>query len=174
MNKTKRYPPELLNLPVHTNMKGDPPTVSPEDSVSTVVDLMTSEDVGAVIVVEDRQPVGIMTEKDLLERVIKSAKHTELSLVRDVMSKPAVTIDAEKSVGDGLTIMDKNNIRRLIVTKNGSLLGLTTERRLLEIVCAQYVQDSYGAVRGVLYDYASRIGVAYVSTYPPRECGIAT
>ena len=51
----------LLQLPVESNMKVDPPTTSRRAPISDVVDVMMEEDVGAVIVVEDDLPVGIIT-----------------------------------------------------------------------------------------------------------------
>jgi len=70
--------------------------------------------------------------------------------------------------------MRRHNIRRLVVTEDGDLLGLTTERRLLEVAHGHYMMRGYNVVRGIPPDYLNRLKVAYVSTYPPRECGIAT
>jgi len=90
------------------------------------------------------------------------------------MSKPLVTIDAERTVADALEMMHIHNIRRLIVTRGGTLVGLTTERRLLEIAHGHYMMTDRGH-REATNDYeVHKVKVAYVSTYPPRECGIAT
>jgi CBS domain-containing protein len=174
MNGSNQYLDELLRLPVHTNMKDAPPTVSPIDRVSLVVDMMMKENIGAIVVVEDGSSVGIITERDLLERVIHPKKDFELTLVKDVMSKPPVTIEAGRSVKDALNSMREYDVRRLIITENGSLVGITTERILLEAAYGQYLLKGHGVVTKALHDDANRIGVAYVSTYPPRECGIAT
>jgi len=58
------------------------------DSISVVVDTMIKEDVGAIVVVDEGQPVGIITEKDTLVRVVQPQKDFELTLAKDVMSKP--------------------------------------------------------------------------------------
>ena len=164
----------VLSLSVETNMRPAPPTVSALDVTSTVMDLMAKENVGSIVVVENSQPVGIVTEKDMLYRVLKAGKNLELTLVKDVMSKPLVTIDAERTIADALEAMHRHNIRRLIVTREGVLVGLTTERRLLEIAHGHYVMKSLGPLETTDDYEVRRIRVAYVSTYPPRECGIAT
>ena len=155
-------------------MRPAPPTVSPLDVTSTVMDLMAKENVGSIVVVENDQPQGIVTEKDLLYRVLKAGKNPELTLVKDAMSKPLVTIDADRTLADALEAMHKHNIRRLIVTRAGVLVGLTTERRLLEIAHGHYVMKSLVPLETTDDYEVHRIRVAYVSTYPPRECGIAT
>lgn len=174
MGETGSYLKGVLSLSVETNMRPAPPTVSALDVTSTVMDLMAKENVGSIVVVENSQPVGIVTEKDMLYRVLKAGKNLELTLVKDVMSKPLVTIDAERTIADALEAMHRHNIRRLIVTREGVLVGLTTERRLLEIAHGHYVMKSLGPLETTDDYEVRRIRVAYVSTYPPRECGIAT
>jgi len=164
----------LLGLPVRTNMKADPPTISVSWPVSTVVDLMIRENVGAVIALENGQPVGIITEKDVLERVIKNERDLELILVRDAMSSPLISIETGGSIGEALDLMRESGIRRLAIVEDGGLVGITTERRLLEVVHDRYLMEGVGAAKEAFYDDSSKLRVAFVSTYPPRECGIAT
>jgi len=155
-------------------MRLAPPAVSLLDPVSTIIDMMIKENIGAVVAVDEDRPVGIITEKDVLERVIKLQKDFETTLVKDVMSKPLITIEAERPMKDALELMRRHDIRRLVVTKDGALIGLTTERRLLEVAHARYMMKDYDVVKTAISDELDRIRVAYVSTYPPRECGIAT
>jgi glycosyltransferase involved in cell wall biosynthesis/CBS domain-containing protein len=174
MDETGSYLKDVLSLPLETNMRAAPPTVSALDTVSTVMDLMEKENVGSIVAVENNLPVGIITEKDMLQRVIRPGKDLELTRVRDVMSEPLITIEAERTIADALEALSKHNIRRLIVTRKGVLVGITTERRLLEITHAHYVMKDRGLLRNVVEYEAHKIRIAYVSTYPPRECGIAT
>jgi glycosyltransferase involved in cell wall biosynthesis/CBS domain-containing protein len=173
MDETRSYSKEVLGLSVETNMRSAPPTVSPVDTTSIVMDLMTRENVGSVVVVENDQPVGIITEKDMLQKVIKPGKNLELTLAKDVMSKPLVTIDAERTIADALETLHRYGIRRLIVTREGALVGLTTERRLLEAAHGHYMMKDRGPAEAMEVHELHKIRVVYVSTYPPRECGIA-
>jgi len=174
MGALNSYSDALLRLPVTSNMKPDPPRSTLESSISTVVEMMMSEDTGAVIIVEDSRPIGIITEKDVLRRVIKTGRDFEETLAKDVMTKPLITIEADRPISDAIEILRENNIRRLAITEAGALVGLTTERRLLEFVNEQYRMNSLGGSTLVLSDESVRLRVAYISTFPPRECGIAT
>jgi CBS domain-containing protein/glycosyltransferase involved in cell wall biosynthesis len=174
MGKINSYLVELLNLPVQTNMKTNPPTTSHLDLVSKIVDSMVRENVGAVVVEEDDRPVGIITERDVLERVIKPQKDFELTPARDVMSRPIITIEAGRPISEALEVMRVNNIRRLVVVDDGALVGLTTERRLLEVAHTSYMASALDIARRTRPFIGKGPLVAFVSTYPPRECGIAT
>ena len=168
------YFKEILSLSVAANMRHAPPTVSPHEPASTVMDLMTRKNVGFVVVVENNQPVGVVTEKDMLQRALRFGKNLELTPVKDIMSKPPVTIEAEQTVADALELLHRHNIRRLIVTRQDAVVGVTTAKILLEIVQSQYEMKRHEPLETMTDHAARKIRVAYVSTYPPRECGIAT
>ena len=164
----------LLRLPVRSNMKIDPPRVPLDARISEVVGLMMGEDVGAVIVVEDGRPLGIITEKDLLGRVVRPGRDFDATPAGAVMSEPLITIEAGRPISEALEVLRENSIRRLVVTDGGALVGLTTERRLLEVAHEQYKAHRRERMGRALSAEEVRVNVAYVSTFPPRECGIAT
>ena len=155
-------------------MRHAPATVSPFEPISIVIDKMIKERTGAIVVVEDKLPVGIITERDVLERVIKPQKDFELTPVKDAMSKPLITIEADRSIKEALDLMREHNIRRLIVTKNGEIIGLTTERRLLEVAHTRFLMKNYNVIKSKISYTLNKRKIGFVSTYPPRECGIAT
>ena len=92
---------------------------------------MITEDIGAVIVIEKERPIGIITEKDILDRIVTPGKDVYNTLAKDVMSKPVITIEASSMLKEALELMKKKKIRRLVVMENERLIGLVTERRLL-------------------------------------------
>ena len=174
MSDAASYSKKILGLPVETGMR-PALTVSSIDFVSTVMDLMTRENAGSVVVLEENKPVGIVTEGDVLQRVIKSGRDPELTVVSSIMSShPLVTIEVDHTIGDTLELMNKHNVRRVIVIRQGALAGLTTQRRLLEIVHSHYSLQTILPNKPVDDYDVHKIRIAYVSTYPPRECGIAT
>lgn len=118
-----------LNSPVRDCMR-EPVTVSPSESVGSCLSSMVLKDVGAVIVVEKGGPVGIITEKDVLERVIMKNKNVYTTTAKDVMSKPLISIESDRPIKEAIELMRKHDIRRLAITANGALVGLVTERRL--------------------------------------------
>ena len=124
---------EVMKLRVEVNMRKNPPEVYSSDPIIVVVEKMLGADIGAIIVIDrDRAPVGIITEKDLIERVVEPNRDIDVTLAHEVMSKPIVTIEADKTIAEALKLMNQRNIRRLAVTSKESLVGLVTERRLLE------------------------------------------
>lgn len=174
MSDAGSYSKKILGLSVETGMM-PAPTISPLDVVSTVINLMIRENAGSVVVVEDNKPVGIVTERDVLQRVIQTGKNPELTVVNDIMSSnPLVTIEMNRTIGDALELLHKHNIRKVIVTREGALVGLSTERRLLEIAHSHYLLQAILPPKPVGDYDVHKIRIAYVSTYPPRECGIAT
>jgi CBS domain-containing protein len=113
-------------------IRSPPVRVSPSDLVSEVMRKMLEENIGAVVVQEDETLSGIITEKDILERVVLAGKDTSSTRAKEIMSSPITTIEHNKSIAEALKIMKKNSIRRLVVTREDKLVGLVTERRLLE------------------------------------------
>lgn len=121
---------KALKFPVSTCMR-QPITVSPSTSLTDIMYNMVSNDIGAVIVVEKGKPVGIITEKDMLERAIMPNEDVYRTQAKDIMTKPIIAIEAGRSIKEGLDLMRKHQIRRLAVTDKGALIGIVTERRLL-------------------------------------------
>ena len=118
-----------LNAPISECMR-TPVTVTPTESASSLLASMIVQDIGAIIVAEKGTPLGIITEKDVLERVIMKNKDMFTTTANDIMSKPLVTIESNRPTKEAIDLMRKHNIRRLAVTANGALIGLVTERRL--------------------------------------------
>ena len=125
-----------LISPVRLCMREGPITASPLEPVSSLTYRMTKEDIGAVIVVEKGRPVGIITEKDVLEKVVTPSEDVYTTLARDVMSKPVFSIEASSPLKEALRLMKRNKIRRLAVVENESLVGLITERRVLSKIAS--------------------------------------
>ena len=120
---------KVFDQPVRECMR-IPVTVVPSEAVSGMLSSMVVKDIGAVIVVEEGKPVGIITEKDVLERVIMKNRNMYTTTAKEVMSSPLISIESERPIKEAIELMRKHNIRRLAVTANGALVGLVTERRL--------------------------------------------
>ena len=98
-------------------------SVSAESSVYDAAELMDSKAIGCLIVVEGEKPVGIVTERDLVRRVI--ARKLPYSLkVSEIMTKNLVVADPDVSLKEAARAMSTNRIRRLPVVKNGKLVGI--------------------------------------------------
>jgi len=91
---------------------------------------MQAENIGAVIVMRRGSPAGIITEKDIIRKIIIDQKNPAKTTAEQIMSTPLVWIESDETVADALELMRENNVRRLAVIRNGRLVGLVTERRL--------------------------------------------
>jgi CBS domain-containing protein len=92
---------------------------------------MVQGNIGAVIVMRDTEPLGIVTEKDLVRSVIYAEKDAREIVAQEIMTAPLITISYDRTIDEALEIMQHNHVRRLVVLKGESAVGLLTERRLL-------------------------------------------
>ena len=79
----------------------------------------------------DNEPLGIVTEKDLVRRVIYLERDPREIVAQEIMTAPLITISYDRTIEEALEIMYHNHVRRLVVLKGDSAVGLLTERRLL-------------------------------------------
>lgn len=107
-------------------------TVTPETTVAEAAFLMASHHVGTVIVVEDMVPVGMVTDRDLVVRVLATGLNCRTATVRSIMSRPLVTITLDQSLAAAVALMAEHGIRRLpIVDEGGRLASILTLDDLL-------------------------------------------
>lgn len=114
-------------------MKYNPVVVSPMISVLEAAQLMKKHRIGNVIVVENKQPIGILTESDILKKIVAENKKPAEILVDDVMSTPIIVIEPYVSVEEAMKTMGKCNIRRLPVIENSELIGVITQKDISRI-----------------------------------------
>jgi len=113
-------------------MRSPPITTLRSESVSNLVQKMITFDIGAVIVSDGDKHYGLVTERDILERVLEVGKDPTKTLAKDIMSSPLTTVEYNKSLTNMLKIMHDKQIRRLAVIQEGEAIGIITERRILE------------------------------------------
>ena len=112
-------------------MRSPAVTAKISDSVLLVAEKMIEKNIGAIIIVARDTVAGIITERDIVEKVVKKQKNPANIRVKDVMSSPVKIVKSKCTVAEAFTIMRYDKIRRLAVTKKGKLVGIVTERRLL-------------------------------------------
>lgn len=103
------------------------------DSTSTIRDAikqMVEKDIGSIVVTRDGEMVGILTERDVLKKLCFDAECALLK-VSDMMSSPLVTIDSAAAIGEAADLMATKKIRRLLVTEEGKIQGIITERDVM-------------------------------------------
>ena len=106
-------------------------TAALDDSARDVAMLMNRYQIGCVIIVDECKPVGIITERDMLKRVICKGIVPEKARVAGIMTKPLVNASPNMRAGDAAKIMLEWNIKKLPVVDEGKLVGLVTLTDLL-------------------------------------------
>lgn len=104
--------------------------VTPDRAVSDVAKLMDSTGVGAIAVVEDDRPVGIVTDRDLVRRGLARDVPAD-ARVDNVMSSPVLTIDADAPLHDAVDTFSRHAVRRLAVVDDGRFVGMISLDDLL-------------------------------------------
>jgi len=100
--------------------------VKPDTLVKTVVATMNKFDIGSIVVVKGDRPVGIITERDILRRIVEPCLAPETLRAREVMTSPIITISSTASIDEASRIMARKKIKRLLVIENEKLVGIIT------------------------------------------------
>jgi CBS domain-containing protein len=115
-------------------MKKDLITVDAGTSVVETAKLMKACDVESVLVSNQSRIVGIVTESDIVKKVIGSDRSPYFISVEDIMSSPIVGIEERRPLTEAADLMDKHQSRHLGVTKGGTVVGVLSVRDLLRPV----------------------------------------
>ena len=105
--------------------------VKPSDTVHRVARILSKNKVGSAVVVKDEDIVGIITDRDILDKVVAKGLNPKAVKVSDVMTENPVTIEDDYEVQDAIDRMMDRGIRRLLVTRLGKPIGFVTAADLL-------------------------------------------
>jgi CBS domain-containing protein len=122
---------ESLDAPVSAFMSSSFAKVASTDSVAQAASTMKNAGETEAMVMSGSTFVGVVTERDILYRVVAAGTNPALVKVREVMSSPVETIDESSRVGDAIAKMSKLGIRRLGVTRKGRIVGMVTQKAMV-------------------------------------------
>jgi len=108
-------------------------TVEVDATVRDAVKLMNKYEIGCLIVVEKGEPIGIVTERDVLKRVLADSEEFKKIIIQEIMSKPLIMGTPNMEIESAAGIMFTKKIKKLPIVENGKLLGLVTLTDLLRI-----------------------------------------
>jgi len=97
-----------------------------ESTVDRVVKAMSDCDVDYVIVVQSRKPTGIITERDVIVRMLTQGLDPSVVIARAIYTNPLVTIEGTATVEEAAKLMKEWKIKHLPVTRNGKIAGMLT------------------------------------------------
>ncbi len=105
--------------------------VHPDDTIYKAARILAKNKVGSAVVVEDDEIVGIITDRDILNKVVARERDPKTVKVSEVMTKNPITIEDDYDVQDAIDKMMDKGIRRLLVTRLGKPIGFVTAADLL-------------------------------------------
>jgi len=101
-------------------------TIRADDNVRDAVRKMIKFGIGSLVVIEGKRPVGIMTEDDVLRKVVEPCLDPTTLSVRSIMSSPLIVINEEASIEEAVRLMMRKGVRRLPVMRGTELVGIVT------------------------------------------------
>jgi len=109
-------------------------TAKASDTVQHVAEIMKENDISSVMVIEKGDGVGIVTERDILIKIVAESKDPRKVKLEDIMTSPLITIKPGSDIEEAARIMRDRDIRRLIVAdKNGKVIGILTEFDIVRV-----------------------------------------
>ena len=109
-------------------------TVEGEANARDAAILMTDRRIGSVIVTERGRPVGIVTERDLLERVVSPCRDPCETRMKEIMTSPLITVPGDANILEAMRKMREKDISRLVVMEGDRPLGIVSEKDVIRAV----------------------------------------
>src|SRR3989338_708364 len=118
---------------VYDCMTTKPISVSSEASLEECAKVMAANHVGALVVKDDHQSKGLITEQDIVRKIIAKGINPLTKKVKDFMETKLITINSDDDIYNALIKMRDSNIRHLPVVDKGKMVGLLTLKDILKI-----------------------------------------
>jgi len=124
----------IPRLPIHKIMSRLLTSVPSGTTIQSAVQNMSEKDIGSLLIQKDDQYIGIITETDMVKKVMAKGLDPKTTLVDDVMSFPVYSIDENESLNTANEQMGEQKIRHLLVTSQEKPVGILSVRNLLDSV----------------------------------------
>lgn len=115
-----------MSLEVKDVMVKNVITLESEATIRDAAKLMNKHEIGCLVLMKKKKPVGIVTERDMLKRILLKSKDPQKTKVGKIMSKPLVVCEPQTDIRDAVRLMVEGKIKRLPVVEDSHLLGLVT------------------------------------------------
>ena len=141
---------ESLDEPVSKFMSRSFASIDAKDTVTAAAKAMQRSGSTEAIVVKGGEPIGIVTERDVVYKVVAAGSNPAEVPVSQVMSSPIETVEDTSTVKDAIAKMSKLELRRLGITSRGKLVGLVTQKAMVSGTAREKVVLPELAVPGQL------------------------
>ena len=107
-------------------MKNNIITIDSNEPIKTACNMYREKKIGSLLVTENNSVVGIVTERDIIERTICDDLDAKTTPIKQIMSTNVKTVDADERINHAVEIMKNNNIKKLPVLEKNELVGIVT------------------------------------------------
>ena len=121
-----------MSVPLGDEMNKDVTLIHPNKSIKYAGQILKAVGIGCIIVVDDGGPVGILTERDIVQKVVADGLNPEETKVGDVMSRNLIILKKHNTVEEAVDIMDRNHIKKIPIAEDGQIVGIVTMTDLLK------------------------------------------
>jgi signal-transduction protein with cAMP-binding, CBS, and nucleotidyltransferase domain len=113
-------------------------SISPQTSAYKALEMMADKDIGALLVIENGELVGIFSERDYARKVILKGRASKDTAVGELMTQMVLYVSSENTLEDCMALMSSKKVRHLPVLDNGRLVGIITLGDVVKgIICKQ-------------------------------------
>lgn len=106
-------------------------TVARDTDAQMAARIMRDRGIGSLFITNDKEIIGIVTDTDMMRRVVASGSEANKTTVEQIMSAPIMTIEESKTLLDANDLMAQAHVRHLGVTREGKLVGVISVRDLV-------------------------------------------
>ena len=146
------------------------PTLKKEAKIGDAAKLLSRNDAGCIVIVENKKPIGILTELDFVRNVV-SSKNILKEPVSKIMNSPVTSMTPNMKLDEALKIIDTKRFRRYPVVENNELVGLVTKKDVVNAISDNLrfhrnIQNIV-LVLFVLFEFFVFVLSKYLSNYLP-------
>ena len=117
-------------------------TIELEKTAQYASTILKDNDISFLVVVEDSKPVGIVSERDIVRKIVAENKEASKIQLESIMSKKFKWVEPNSSIESAVQKMLNNNIRRLVVLEDENLVGVITQTDLTEFLRSKILINS--------------------------------
>jgi CBS domain-containing protein len=151
----------LESIGISEIINKDVKVIDQEQNIFDTSKVMIDNNIGSVVVIlnnDSKNPVGIITERDIV-RIVSTFALSDLQVpIRKLMSYPLITLSQNASILDAMKLMYERNIRRVIILEGNTLIGIVTETDIFKLIMSSkelittVISDDFPIPRKDLYE----------------------
>ncbi|HEX2169420.1 MAG TPA: potassium transporter TrkG [Nitrososphaera sp.] len=141
---------DVLERPITSYMHRLFVIVDENANVASAVQQMHSHNAGIIIASRGNIPVGIVTDSDIIDKVVMRGEDSDQVFLKAIMSSPLVTISPKGTVKQALNLMRLNQIKRIPVADSSGILGVVTQESLANAVRTSVIERTFSRYRSLI------------------------